>query len=900
MKKVKNSTDIHQKQGQELSKKLYRSTTEHAKRLDDARSCARTIGDLFTPSLQIHRRKFCEYCERLIFSDPALYGKKGEELLWRKGYYDVVSTAKKLKKKEYTQDNICNLEAHINSGIGFYHHLIAKLQSEFNLNLKHVIDFALEDNSANGDCRTECLEWANLSVHQCLIYLGDLSRYKLEIFPKSEPTLAFRYYLQAISFKADHGMPHNQMGTLAMNQNKYLDAVYHYMRCLACTVSFEGTINNLHSLFDKNSKYLEQLPLEQNSDCISQTDKNDHLKRFIARFLLLIDIWYFNKKVSKVYSLCHQTYKDLEECLSYLKTSNESCESPTETESVETDSGTSSDQLTNDMIFKVIVICLLCISKLQKLNPHQVSTAVAFTLAIYSQLVQHVTNHIQESVLNYPLPEVEVKLEHTNGIVKDLLKKNKRKRSSSKLRRRKVLAVESESDASEGEDDTNSEISSDDSFVSDSENILADSSDEEADVKKSEESAIEDNSNERNSCDNEDKIDVIKKIKRMDVNDMLEIITEESSLQSVKVINDWLMQDTEILKSCGMSTRSLLRQITNMLNLININIKNPKLTGIKLNINSVIRSEEKIPLPEDIVLKEVDILAKAHKNIDWDYLHKHGMNVKEESVTRIIKFMAFGKFLTNIEETGISFDEQQNVFVCRCEENDESKPSNAVVDDLELQDAESGSVITDKFDDKESENKGQLMKMKHMGQLWLASEVRALENRVKGKASLSPYLILDADALIKYTFMVKHFVHSRKFIVLIPSAVVSALDDLKREQSEARDAIRWLESQFHRGNRFFRAQRPQERASIPFIKYPKKKDKEMSIYIQIIECCYFLAEQQKGAANLITLLIGNQNVLSNGENKEFSYVGLAQSAGVSIESITQFYGKWKKSYKTRR
>lgn len=219
-----------------------------------------------------------------------------------------------------------------------------------------------------------------------------------------------------------------------------------------------------------------------------------------------------------------------------------------------------------------------------------------------------------------------------------------------------------------------------------------------------------------------------------------------------------------------------------------------------------------------------------------------------------------------------------------------------------------------KPENKDCESKGQLMKMKHMGQLWLASEVRALESRVRGKASLSPYLVLDADALIKFTYMVKHLVHSRKFIVVIPSAgellffyplnryllffaVVSALDDLKREQSEARDAIRWLESQFHRGNRFFRAQRPQERASIPFIKYPKKKDKEMSTYIQIIECCYYLAEQQKGGSNLVTILIGNQNVLSNGENKEFSYVGLAQSAGVSIDAISQFYGKWKKSYK---
>ncbi|KAJ8935696.1 hypothetical protein NQ318_005088 [Aromia moschata] len=60
------------------------------------------------------------------------------------------------------------------------------------------------------------------------------SVYKLEIYPNWEPTLALRYYLQAISYKPDYGMPHNQMGTLAMNQNHFLDAVYHYMRCMAC------------------------------------------------------------------------------------------------------------------------------------------------------------------------------------------------------------------------------------------------------------------------------------------------------------------------------------------------------------------------------------------------------------------------------------------------------------------------------------------------------------------------------------------------------------------------------------------------------------------------------------------------------------------------------------------
>lgn len=129
---------------------------------------------------------------------------------------------------------------------------------------------------------------------------------------------------------------------------------------------------------------------------------------------------------------------------------------------------------------------------------------------------------------------------------------------------------------------------------------------------------------------------------------------------------------------------------------------------------------------------------------------------------------------------------------------------------------------------------------------------------------------------------------------------MSALDELKKEKMEARDAIRWLENQFHHGNRFFRAQRPQERLPLPFIKYPKKKDKDATIYIQIVECCHYLAEQQKGASNLVTLLMGSSYPISNGQNKDISYVGLANSAGVNLELITEFYGKWKKSVKGKR
>ena len=63
-------------------------------------------------------------------------------------------------------------------------------------------------------------------------------------------------------------------------------------------------------------------------------------------------------------------------------------------------------------------------------------------------------------------------------------------------------------------------------------------------------------------------------------------------------------------------------------------------------------------------------------------------------------------------------------------------------------------------------------------------------------------------------------------VYVLECLVVSALDELKREIGRARETIRWLESQFQRGNRFLRAQRSHESLPLPRIKYPKKKDKE--------------------------------------------------------------------------
>uniref|UniRef100_T1ICF9 PINc domain-containing protein n=1 Tax=Rhodnius prolixus TaxID=13249 RepID=T1ICF9_RHOPR len=173
--------------------------------------------------------------------------------------------------------------------------------------------------------------------------------------------------------------------------------------------------------------------------------------------------------------------------------------------------------------------------------------------------------------------------------------------------------------------------------------------------------------------------------------------------------------------------------------------------------------------------------------------------------------------------------------------------------------------------------------MHDMGELWLRSEVSQLEDKTrKGlKDSLPPYLVPDPDAFLNHPSLIKQLISAKKFIVLIPSVVVSALDECKQSSSRVRDTIRWLEWQLRNGRRNMRLQRANEHQAIPFIKYPKKKDKEAWMFLQVVECCNYLCNQSTGEKNpeLVTLLTGSKTILSNQNGTGFSQLGVAKSAG---------------------
>jgi hypothetical protein len=53
-------------------------------------------------------------------------------------------------------------------------------------------------------------------------------------------------------------------------------------------------------------------------------------------------------------------------------------------------------------------------------------------------------------------------------------------------------------------------------------------------------------------------------------------------------------------------------------------------------------------------------------------------------------------------------------------------------------------------------------------------------------------------------------------------AVLSELDELKKTSEGVRNAIKWLECEFKKGNRFLRSQRNNETMPLPLIKIKKK------------------------------------------------------------------------------
>ncbi|XP_074020530.1 nonsense-mediated mRNA decay factor SMG5 isoform X3 [Numenius arquata] len=381
------------------TKRLYRAVVEAVHRLDLILGNKAAYQEVFKPENISLRNKLRELCVKLMFLHPVDYGRKAEELLWRKVYYEVIQLIKTNKKHIHSRSTLeCAYRTHLVAGIGFYQHLLLYIQSHYQLELQSCIDWTHVTDPLIG-CKKPVsasekeMEWAQMACHRCLVYLGDLARYQNELAGVDTELLAERFYYQALSVAPQIGMPFNQLGTLAGSKYYNVEATYCYLRCIQSEVSFEGAYGNLKRLYDKAAKMYHQLKKCETRKLSPSKKRGKDIKRLLVSFMYLQSLLQPKSSSldSELTSLCQSVLEDFNLCLFYLP-SPPNLSSTSEDEE-EYESGYSF--LPDLLIFRMVIICLMSVHSLKRAGSKQYSAAIAFTLALFSHLINHVNIRLQ-------------------------------------------------------------------------------------------------------------------------------------------------------------------------------------------------------------------------------------------------------------------------------------------------------------------------------------------------------------------------------------------------------------------------------------------------------------------------------------------------------------------------
>lgn len=349
--------------------------------LDERQKSVKSLAELFDDDVNGRRLKLVEKCEAVMYEDPDFVSSKPREILWRKGYYETISMAKRLLKaasksnqsKEEAKRDLELLAQFLDEGIDRLKRLIVGIEHNFNLDLQFLIEFRLfsgkiepvhEDVPINKKITSlEIINFALETIHALIISVGDLHRYYLDFGlnkvrkqAEIDQGLVSAYYYEAFKLNPKVGMPQNQLGTLVIGQHYNLDSVYHYLYSLICQKPFEMSDDNVNKIFLQNATYLEELQMDE--------EYRINLKDFIARFLLIVDIFFYDKDVANFSDLCRYLLMDLNNLLK-----------------------TDSTGFTQDILYKFVSILFFCMVQLRRLNSAKVYHLNAFLAAICDQLV---------------------------------------------------------------------------------------------------------------------------------------------------------------------------------------------------------------------------------------------------------------------------------------------------------------------------------------------------------------------------------------------------------------------------------------------------------------------------------------------------------------------------------
>ncbi|XP_037358508.1 nonsense-mediated mRNA decay factor SMG5-like [Talpa occidentalis] len=399
----KESSPIEQSQAEALKARLlYQDVCLAAQHLDFFLRKGNAHKEVFKPHVLALRAMVQQVCIKLMFLHPVDYGRKAEELLWRKMYSDVAMLLMKTNRKPMDTFKHWegHLRVHLRAGLHFYEHLFLFLQGHYELRLQSCIDWPhratvhLIGCKKVGPTSEEEVAWARMACHRCLLYLGDLFRYQNEFLSLATVDLAERCYYRALSVAPHMGMPFNQLGALIGNKYYDVEATYFYQRCLHSEVPFKGASWNLKRLYDHAGKRYSRLKRYQGKKLSPSQRQCWDNKRLLVSFLYLQSLFQPQRKfrATRLMALCQLVLEDFRLCLSYRPCPFDLSQAQAFTERKPPKGYLFLPDL---LIFHMVILCLMNVHNLRKTDSKQHRPAALFTLTLFSHLIQHVNTRIQ-------------------------------------------------------------------------------------------------------------------------------------------------------------------------------------------------------------------------------------------------------------------------------------------------------------------------------------------------------------------------------------------------------------------------------------------------------------------------------------------------------------------------
>lgn len=236
-------------------KKLIYSASILVKQLDSAVVKAKACRDLFTPEVIELRSQLSYLCVKSMGADPLQCRRRAEELLWKKCYYDVITSAKiNGKKSPLSSMEKLFIGNHIEAGIVKFTELMQDVwrrledmdpSLKLQLNVLPLLEVKYQNYELSKETREDLME----SAQKILVWLGDLSRYRNDLEISNSVITSERFYHQAILFNSNTGLPYNQLGTLTSHDpSRGFESIFYYTRSMKASKNFPGAEPNLKAL----------------------------------------------------------------------------------------------------------------------------------------------------------------------------------------------------------------------------------------------------------------------------------------------------------------------------------------------------------------------------------------------------------------------------------------------------------------------------------------------------------------------------------------------------------------------------------------------------------------------------------------------------------------------------